>query len=356
MMTRTLLDMITDLSTKGDIPVRRVCSALGIARSSFGRWKNRNRIGKPLVRCPGPRKMVSADIEAINRDVSKLDHGTYRSEGVTTLYNKYRETISRRNFADLVETARRDANRERRSSQRRIHWHGAGIAWAIDDTEHSRDGYIGSKSIINHIEDLGSKYHLEPIAGHSQPCGEEIAGHLDHLFHHHEPPLFLKRDNGGNLNHAAVNDVLAEYAVLPLNSPAYYPPYNGAIEQAQGELKDEIDSQILPAYGTQISLIEPYARAAVHELNHREKECLGNRTPCKVFHESRVKFTKLQRKEIYDRIKAQQDYIMEGGKDISPDAAWRLAAEVWLIQNQFITVSINNKVLPDFYKNLSHYL
>ena len=67
--------------------------------------------------------------------------------------------------------------------------------------------------------------------------GEEVAGYLSEKFCRFGPPLFLKRDNGGNLNHRAVNEVLSEFFVLPLNSPAYYAPYNGAIEESQGELK-----------------------------------------------------------------------------------------------------------------------
>ena len=45
--------------------------------------------------------------------------------------------------------------------------------------------------------------------------------HLAKLFRRHGAPLFLKRDNGSPLNHAAVNAVLAEFGVIPLNSPAH---------------------------------------------------------------------------------------------------------------------------------------
>ena len=353
MMNRLLMETITNLSFKGDIPVRGVCGALGVARSSFGRWKGRYGAGRPVFRRPGPRKVSPVDIEAVNRDVSRLDHGAHRtSGGVTSLYEKYRDGMSRRDLADLIEAARRESARDRRCGMRRIHWHGAGVAWAIDDTEYSRSGL----SIINHIEDLGAKYHLQPIAAKWLPCGEEIAGHLAHLFHHHGAPLFLKRDNGGNLNHSAVNDVLAQYVVLPLNSPAYYPPYNGAIEEAQGELKEEIENQVKPAGCLQQSSIEPYARAAAYELNHRRRNVLDNKTPCQVFYSNRQIFSKLQRKEIYDTLKAQQDYILGCGNNLSHEAAWRIAAEMWLLQKGFITISVNNKVLPDFYKNLSHYL
>jgi hypothetical protein len=49
--------------------------------------------------------------------------------------------------------------------------------------------------------------------------GEEVAGHLDCLFGRFGPPLFCKRDNGGNVNHAAVDDVLGDAMVIPINSP-----------------------------------------------------------------------------------------------------------------------------------------
>jgi hypothetical protein len=356
-MIRSLMSMITELSSKCDLPVNRICSVLAIPRASYGRWRNRTRLNKPLVSRPGPRKLQAVDLEAVNRDVAALVHGASRSEGVTSVYNRYRETISRRDFAGIVQAARMETNRDRRSHLRRIYWHCAGISWAIDDTEYLHPDFSGRKAVINHIQDLGSKYKLEPISGPYLACGEEIAGHLESLFHRYGAPLFLKRDNGGNLNHSAVNEVLAEHVVLPLNSPAYYPPYNGAIEAAQDELKTELTRQLSTTEYPNNLTVEPHVRAAVYELNHQRRECLNGKTPCQMYFGSRVYFNKQQRKEIYDWIKSRQDYIICGEKEnVSPQVAWRLAAEVWLVKNRFITVSINNKVLPDFYQNLSYYL
>jgi transposase InsO family protein len=49
--------------------------------------------------------------------------------------------------------------------------------------------------------------------------------------------LFLKRDNGAVLHTPEVEQVLAQAGVLPLDSPAYYPQYNGAMEKQIGDLK-----------------------------------------------------------------------------------------------------------------------
>lgn len=356
-MIRSLMNMINDLLSKCGLPAQRVCSAVNVSRSSWHRWRTRTGAGIPLVKHPGPRKMQTADITAIYRDVAKLDHGTKRTEGVTALYAQYQESLSRRDIAAMVSDARKEANRERRSANRRIYWHGSGIAWAIDDTEYQHRNFNGTPVIINHIEDLGSKYNLEPISGTCLAHGEEIAGHLAHLFGRLGAPLFFKRDGGGNLNHSAVNDVLAEFVVLPLNSPPVYPPFNGAIEKAQGELKTELERQLASVNIHDASLAEPFVRAAANELNHKPKECLKGKVPCQVFFGDRVSFSKQQRKEIYDWIKSRQNIILCGKDDVvSVEAAWRHAAEVWLIKNRFITVAINNKLLPDFYKTLSHYL
>ncbi|MBP1752655.1 MAG: hypothetical protein H6Q57_1491 [Geobacteraceae bacterium] len=39
-------------------------------------------------------------------------------------------------------------------------------------------------------------------------------------------PLVLKRDNEEAIHHNAVNDVLSESSVLPLNNPECYAPCN----------------------------------------------------------------------------------------------------------------------------------
>ncbi len=60
-----------------------------------------------------------------------------------------------------------------------------------------------------------------------------------------------QRDNGSVFNHHAVNEVLARWGVSPLNSPAYYATYNGAIEQGIKELKKAMARALpVPEVGT----------------------------------------------------------------------------------------------------------
>ena len=107
----------------------------------------------------------------------------------------------------------------------------------MDDCQNPA-GVAGGKLHLHNLGDLCSQYKFAPLASASIPCGEELAGHLEQLFCRFGAPLFCKRDNGGNLNHLAVNRLLEQSFVIPINNPPNTARYNGAIEQSQGEFKD----------------------------------------------------------------------------------------------------------------------
>jgi hypothetical protein len=67
------------------------------------------------------------------------------------------------------------------------------------------------------VQDLASRYKFTPWVG-ERVLGESVAARLEQLFLRQGPSLVLKRDNGSNLNHQAVDEVLARYRVIPLNS------------------------------------------------------------------------------------------------------------------------------------------
>jgi hypothetical protein len=71
-------------------------------------------------------------------------------------------------------------------------------------------------------------------------CGHQAAAFLGRLFRNHRPPLFLKRDDGSVFNTPEVNALLGTLGVIPLNSPARYPRYHGAIEHGIGDLRADL--------------------------------------------------------------------------------------------------------------------
>ncbi len=189
--------------------------------------------------------------------------------------------------------------------------------------------------------------------------GEEIAGYLNEKFCRFDPPLFLKRDNAGNLNHVAVNEVLSEFFVLPLNSPEYYAPYNGAIEESQRELKACLREKLIPELDYSENHSPVYAEVAAHDLNHRLRSCLRGKTSCQVFFSSLGKpfFSKLERREIYDIVQERVERILVSMNQFGRSAresAWRIAVEFWLQSRGFIKVHIPQKVSPNFTPFLAH--
>jgi hypothetical protein len=253
----------------------------------------------------------------------------------------------------MVERVRQDLESDRRAHLRRIEWLTPGVVWAMDGTEY--DVGLAGKIYLCNTQDLGSRYKFLPMAG-GYPVGEEIAGYLSEKFDRYGAPLVLKRDNEGNMNHSAINDVLSESFVLPLNNPEYYAPYNGAIEESQREVKRSLREKLVSGLSDCRDHVAAYAEAAVNDLNHRIRPCLNGRTSCEAFFVSADKpvFTKRERRGIYDWVMERVERILstmnQSGQAVR-ESAWRIAVESWLRSRGYIKVHINQKchpILPPF--------
>jgi hypothetical protein len=327
------------------MPYREICSAVRLPYPSFIRWRMRRGQDTPLVRQPGPPKVKPPDFNRLTQDIAGLSHGQTRTQGTGALYARYSSSLSRRELQRMVEAARHDLNVFHRQNLRRISWNVPNVAWSMDPCEY--DQTSGDKVYLNQMQDLASRYKFNPLTG-GIPCGEEISGYLATTFNRFGAPLFLKRDNGGNLNHAAVNNVLADYFVLPVNSPVHYPPYNGAIEEAQAELKNGLAAKLACRPRCPREHLDAYAGVVEHDLNHQLRPCLNGSNACRVYFAGKKTFTKWERRDAYAWItNLQNDILSSDG--VQPQAAWRIAVEAWLRMKGFITVSINGKVLPNFF-------
>src|SRR5512136_2604199 len=329
-----------------------ICRMLDLSLGSFNRWRGRIRRDKVLINRPGPKKVQPFDSSVLEVEIRLLNHARKRSAGTTELYQRHRFGVSRRELGRLVERVRQDLESDRRAHLRRIEWLTPGVVWAMDGTEY--DVGLAGKIYLCNTQDLGSRYKFLPMAG-GYPVGEEIAGYLSEKFDRYGAPLVLKRDNEGNMNHSAVNDVLSESFVLPLNNPEYYAPYNGAIEESQREVKRCLRDKLALDLPTPGDHITAYAEAAVNDLNHHHRPCLSGRTSCQLFFESANKpnFSKRERREIYDIIMEKSEKIlsaMNRSGQSERESAWRIAVESWLKARDFIKVHINQSV-TQFYPN-----
>jgi len=321
--------------------------------ASFNRWRFRLRENVAFINPPGPKKVEPFDPSVLDTEIQLLDHGVKRSAGTTDLYRRYCLRVSRRELGQMVERVRQDLESDRRVHLRRIEWLTPGVVWAMDFTEYDLD--VARKIYLHNTQDLGSRYKFLPMAG-GYPVGEEVAGYLSEKFDRHGAPLVLKRDNEGNMNHLAINEVLAESFVLPLNNPGYYAPYNGAIEESQREVKSCLRKKLMQGLLDPGGHITAYAEAVVNDLNHQIRPCLNGKTSCQAFFESgnRPTFTKRERRGIYDWVMERVERVLstmnQSGQAVR-ESAWRIAVESWLRSKGYIKVHINQKchpILPPF--------
>lgn len=348
---------MTQLKEQTLMSFRALCETCGLSYSTFMRWQARTERGEPVVQRPGPKPVEPLDLDLLQERIRALEHGPRRSRGTRLLRDEFQQSISRRDFQELVDLARRDARQEKRALLRRVQWHVPNLAWSMDDTElllHPDQG----KVYMHNLQDQATRYKFPPLVG-AFACGEEVAGNLASLFEQFGPPLLLKRDNGGNLNHFAVQEVLEEYGVIPLNSPKYYPPYNGAIEHCQLEIKAAMGQMLRYRPPCPLDHLEAYGRAAAHELNHRGRRILGGRDSCEVLFagKGRARFTKRQRKEVYDKLTRLSDAILDSmpaNGPVAAESAWRIAVEQWLLGNDYITIVSHPELSPTFPPEISH--
>ena len=338
-------------------PYRRLCESAGLPYASFRRWKRRLAQGQPAISKPGPHKVGPLRLEELHVDLCYLKHGRQRSRGVGRLYRQYQDQISRRDLQALTRAVRQELAQQRQMELHHITWQVPGLVWSLDDAELAR--FAHPKLHLHQVQDLASRYKFTPWVG-EQVLGETVAIRLEQLFLQHGPPLVLKRDNGSNLNQQAVDEVLARYGVIPLNSPPYYPPYNGGMECAVRELKTLLVEKILAHGPSPEAQVQAWAEVLAHELNHRPRGCLHGRIACRVFQDAKPAlqaYTLRKRKEVFDWINELTRVLIQVSAvhtQRQAATARRLAVETWLQTNGVITITQNQTVLPIFSENNAH--
>ena len=348
---------LTRLKQQVRWPYQRLCQFLPLPYASFRRWKHRLEGGQPAIFKPGPRKVAPLNLEELHVHLCRLKHGRQRSQGVGKLYRHYQDQISRQDLQALLEAVRRRYSQQQQAELRHITWHIPGLVWSLDDAQLVR--FAHHKLHLHQVQDLASRYKFTPWVG-EQVWGETVAVHLEQLFLQHGPPLVLKRDNGSNLNHQAVDQVLARYLVIPLNSPPHYPPYNGGIECAVRELKTPLVEKILAGGPITESQVQAWAEVLANELNHRSRGCLDGQVACEVFHDAKPAlkvYTLRKREETFDWINELTRTLIQVWAvhtQRQAETARRLAVETWLQRNGVITITQNKKVLPVFLEQFAH--
>jgi transposase InsO family protein len=359
----TLLQQAAAAQSRTGLSGRRLCPRVGLSRATFCRWRQRRRCGQLLLLTPGPAKTGPLPLALLRAPIQDLTHGRRRTQGTGPLYQQHRQGISRRTLGDLVRQARRHHHEQLRLLTQHITWFRVQTVWALDATEW-RTVPTGAKLQVLATSDLASRYGLG-LQPEPQLTGDRVAEHLLALIRQHGPPLFLKRDNGSVLRTEAVQAVLAQAGILPLDSPPYYPPYNGAIENYIGQVKRALPEGLpCPPSGN----LGP-VRACLHgvrlELNARSRAALDGACPADLFHQGpRLHVAKPERAAIFDWIWQRTQRTLSTMETVNQrriNAAWRHTAESWLRSQGLMAINYShpntankNQLLPLFFEKWPH--
>jgi len=342
-----MVEKMESIKSRYGISILSLVDLARLSLANYMRWKRRLAAGQPPVQKPGAKKTQPIDLSELRQQISSLTHGKKRSAGTGQLYHTNRNGISRREFNELVRDVRCETNREKAAAQCQVSWLRPDLAWALDGLEYGQ-------CHVQNLQDLCSRYKFAPLTTKCLPCGEAVAGHLSRHFTRFGPPLFLKRDNGGNLNHTSVNDLLEAHMIIPINSPVYTASYNGAVEHSQGELKTWL-RRWEDTTDTNCEMAVQVENAA-HALNHRPRRSLSGDNACRsYFSASRLRTNKRKRKEVFDWIRdLAVDISASSGKDEINPTAWRVSARKWLEKHRLIIIRKPEKVLPNFFLKNCH--
>jgi hypothetical protein len=322
---------------------RRVIHRCGLPRSSVLRWQSNLRHGYPAIRRPGPAKRPLPDGTTLDRQIAGLEHGKHRTLGTTALRASWSEFISRRDFNHRVVEHRRALQRTERRRLQHLNWPIIGAVWAMDEAV-----YAGCR--WNLVCDLASRYRFDLLLAPDLPASRVIV-HLQALLERFGAPLVIKRDNGSNLVHVDVDNLLEAYGVIGLTSPPRCPRYNGSVEYAQREIK--IVADILTTLDrTPAPLV---LALAPQMINAKPRPCLHGDTAEAVFHRAdrtfSQTFTLKRRKEIKHWIDEQAQSILDHMTVCNrhtQGTVWRLVTENWMFAEGLVVPVRNNKVSPIF--------
>jgi hypothetical protein len=135
---------------------------------------------------------------------------------------------------------------------------------------------------------------------------------------------------------------------------------NGGMECAVRELKIPLVEKILTSGSIPESQVQAWAEVLAHELNHRSRDCLGERVARRVIQDAKPAlkaYTLRKRRETFDWINELISTLIQVAEvrtQRQAETARRRAVETWLQRNGVISITRNKKVVLIFLDKTAH--
>jgi transposase InsO family protein len=210
-----------------------IAAGLGLRKGTLKAWKTdwnghklvAEPVGRPAERGRAlDRNEVLAYITALGGEVSgrslRKAFPLMAGKELDDLKRRWRKLLRKKKLEQLI---------------RKLRFTEPGTVWAMDFAQMKRpvDGLF---RYVLAVRDLASGKTITAMPVERKDS-RSVWMVLSALFLWYPPPLVLKSDNEKSFKTDEVTKLLEANGVLPLYSPPYYPPYNGACETGIGTLK-----------------------------------------------------------------------------------------------------------------------
>lgn len=214
---------LTRLTTKRH-DAGRAARALGVGVKTLRRWLSRLVEGLPLIRRRGGTRRAGppACEQQVRTTVLEL-HGLVGAESLARSV----EGVSRRRAAEIKHEVLTEVERGRKKACARVEIAEPGVVRAFD-AMHLTSGFALNAA------DACVPYRTSCVHTNRYDA-DHVAALLDADFRRHGAPLVLRDDCARCHTAPAVMSVLDDHGVTLLQSPPYYPQYNGQHERQNRE-------------------------------------------------------------------------------------------------------------------------
>jgi len=324
--TESILHRALNRLTRTPHDAGRSARALGVGVKTLRRWLARLIDGAPLIkRRGGTRQPGPPASEQRVRDTVIALHGL---PGAASLARSV-DGVSRRRAAELKRGVVSEMERNRKLACARVEITEPGIVRAFD-AMHLTPGFALNAA------DASVPYRTSCVFTDAYDA-DHVAGVLRADFELHGAPLVLRDDCARCHTAPAVMSVLNDYRVALLQSPPYYPQYNGQHERQNREHSD----WLAWCEGTSDDM-QPELDRMKSALNDRWlRPTLGWRSAGQVW-ETRRSYDD-ERGSFLDEIDERAARLR--AHDVDQRLAMRLAIEQALTQRGYLRVTPGRKAL-----------